>query len=135
MKGTGSGNNDKSKANLKKGKKFTPDYQPTPEAKSNGKMKLKTIQEGLEFIGSTVKATLKLTDAEGNEQVVELSHEARIAQKLVEMACNGNIKAIEQICKIKGLYAPTKNENTNFGNVEVNIVGQKNEDQFTPDSL
>lgn len=131
----GSGNNEKSKANLKKGKKFTPEYQPTPEAKSQGKIKLKTIQEGLEYIGQSMKATLKMTDENGNEVVLELSHQGRIAQKLIEMACNGNLKAIEQICKIQGLYAPTKNENTNFGNVEVNIVGEKNEDKFTPDSV
>ena len=42
--------NEQDKKNFAKGKKFSKDYQPSPEAKSLGKKKRKTMREVLEFI-------------------------------------------------------------------------------------
>lgn len=97
---------DKKLENLKKGKKFTSDYQPTPEAKSKGKKRINDLIEGISFIGSQLKSKIK--DEDGNE--VELSLEANIAYKLMQKASEGDLKAIDMVFKLKGLYAPEKLE-------------------------
>lgn len=119
------GINPNSKKNLEKGKRFSKENQPPPENKSAGHLRLKTIEDGFDFIGQQVKMTVKVTDEGGQEQTVNFSYEAAMAKKVMEMAANGNLKAFEQICKIKGIYAATKSEVENYDRVEITIKGKK----------
>lgn len=121
------GTNPKSKENLKKGVKFTKENQPSPENKAAGHLRLSTIQEGFDFIGKQIKFSAKVIDENGQEQNVNFSYEAAMAKKVIELASNGNLKAFEQICKIKGIYAPVKSEIDNYDRVEVVIKGNKPE--------
>ena len=45
------GINPNSKKNLEKGKRFSKENQPPPENKSAGHLRLKTIEDGFDFIG------------------------------------------------------------------------------------
>jgi hypothetical protein len=56
------------------GKKFSKDYQPSPEAKSKGKRRLNNFKEALEFLGNQLR---KVTTFDGEE--TELTFEANIA--------------------------------------------------------
>lgn len=73
------GKNEKAKNNLAKGKKFTSDYQPSPEAKSKGKMARKTMREEL----------IALLEAGKTQE--------KISVALIQEALNGNVKAFEVI--------------------------------------
>jgi hypothetical protein len=87
------------------GKKFSKEYQPSPEAKSKGKRRLNNFKEALEFLGSQLK---KVATFDGIE--TELSLEANIAYELMKKANNGDLKAIEIMAKLNGWNEPTKIE-------------------------
>lgn len=101
----------------KDGVKFSKENQPTPEAKSKGKRRIKDIRHALEFIGQQLKARTK--DNEGG--IVELSREAAIVNKLYEMAETGDIRAIETLAKLGGWYAE-KNQRTILAGLEYDEV-------------
>lgn len=94
--------------NLKKGKKFTSDYQPTGKAKSEGKRRINDFKEAMTYLGSQLRS--KYTDENGNE--IELGFDANLALTLMQMANKGDHKAMDMMFKIKGFYAPEKLEAT-----------------------
>ena len=99
----------KNDPNIKdKGKKFSKDYQPSPEAKSKGKRRLNNFKEALEFLGNQLR---KVTTFDGEE--TELTFEANIAYELMKKANEGDLKAIEIMEKLNGWEAPKKTENIN----------------------
>ena len=99
------------------GKRFSKDNQPPPEAKSQGRKKIKTMKEGLLFMGELTKKKMVI---DGEE--VELSHAASIAYELLKQASNGNLKAIELFARIQGEFAPTKLDHTSNGKEITNKV-------------
>ncbi len=78
----------------KRGKKFSKDYQPTPESKSKPK-RITQFREAIDFFGQQLKSK---TIIDGED--VELTFHANIAFKLMEMANKGDMKAIELITKV-----------------------------------
>lgn len=111
---------DKKLENLKKGKKFTTDYQPTPEAKSKGKQRINEFKEAMTFLGNQLKSKMK--DENGND--IELSFDANLALTVMQMATKGDLKAMDMVFKLKGFYAPEKQE-INLGLNEIIIEGIK----------
>ena len=99
------------------GKRFSKENQPPPEAKSQGRKKIKTMKEGLLFMGELTKKKMVI---DGEE--VELSHAASIAYELIKQASNGNLKAIELYSRIQGEFAPTKLDHTSNGKEITNKV-------------
>jgi hypothetical protein len=91
------------------GKKFSKDYQPSPEAKSKGRKRINGFKDALEFFGTQLKEMKTLED--GTE--VDLSFEANIGYQLMKKANEGDLKAIEIMAKLNGWEAPKKTENIN----------------------
>ena len=80
--------NEQDKINLAKGKKFSKENQPTPEAKSKGHQKRKTMREMLDYL-----LEKELTSKNGEKATtLEAMMTAMIKQGL-----NGNVKACEFI--------------------------------------
>jgi hypothetical protein len=101
----------------KGGKKFTNEYQPSPEAKSAGKVKLSTFREALDFISTKIKH--KEIDIDGQE--LEMTAETKALINLIKDTDHENPmvrhKAIEICTKIfpNWLQAKTINVKTDFG--------------------
>jgi hypothetical protein len=102
------------------GKKFSKDYQPSPEAKSKGKRRLNNFKDALEFLGSQLK---KVATFDGQE--TELTFEANIAYELMKKANEGDLKAIEIMAKLNGWEAPKKTETTITTETDIIIKGNK----------
>ena len=102
------------------GKKFSKDYQPSPEAKSKGKRRLNNFKDALEFLGNQLR---KVTTFDGEE--TELTFEANIAYELMKKANEGDLKAIEIMAKLNGWEAPKKTETTITTETDIIIKGNK----------
>lgn len=97
------------KAGKRNNKPFSKEYQPSPEAKSAGHKRIKTILAAVEYFGNKVKSRVKV---DGEE--IELTYESNIFFKLMEKANNGDLKAIELISKvIPGFLQSQKVDNRN----------------------
>lgn len=96
--------NEQDKINLAKGKKFSKENQPTPEAKSKGHQKRKTMREMLDYL-----LEKELTSKNGEKATtLEAMMTAMIKQGL-----NGNVKAVEFIRDTTGQKPTEKVEATN----------------------
>lgn len=96
--------NEQDKINLAKGKKFSKDNQPSPEAKSRGHQKKKTMREMLDYL-----LEKELTSKNGEKATtLEAMMTAMIKQGL-----NGNVKAVEFIRDTTGQKPTEKVEATN----------------------
>lgn len=93
----------------KDAKKFTKDYQPTPEAKSAGHKRLGRIKEALEFLGAQLHS--EETNLEG--ETILLSWEAKIGHELMRKAIKGDLGAVKILADICGWNAPI-NQNINL---------------------
>ena len=80
--------NEQDKINFSKGKKFSTEYQPTPKAKSEGKLKKKTMREVLDILMEK-----QLTNAKG-EKATTLE---AMMTACIKKALTGDIKANEFI--------------------------------------
>lgn len=83
------GKNEESKKNLAKGKKFSKEYQPTPEAKSLAKQKKKTMREMLDYL---MEKNIK-DKSTGNE----VSTLEAMSISLISKALKGDVRAYEVI--------------------------------------
>lgn len=96
--------NEQDKINLAKGKKFSKENQPSPEAKSRGHQKKKTMREMLDYL-----LEKELTSKNGEKATtLEAMMTAMIKQGL-----NGNVKAVEFIRDTTGQKPTEKVEATN----------------------
>lgn len=96
--------NEQDKINLAKGKKFSKENQPTPEAKSRGHQKRKSMREMLDYL-----LEKELTSKNGEKATtLEAMMTAMIKQGL-----NGNVKAVEFIRDTTGQKPTEKVEATN----------------------
>lgn len=96
--------NEQDKINLAKGKKFSKENQPSPEAKSKGHQKKKTMREMLDYL-----LEKELTNKNGEKATtLEAMMTAMIKQGL-----NGNVKAVEFIRDTTGQKPTEKVEATN----------------------
>ena len=96
--------NEQDKINLAKGKKFSKENQPTPEAKSKGHQKRKTMRAMLDYL-----LEKELTNKNGEKATtLEAMMTAMIKQGL-----NGNVKAVEFIRDTTGQKPTEKVEATN----------------------
>lgn len=96
--------NEQDKINLAKGKKFSKENQPSPEAKSRGHQKRKTMREMLDYL-----LEKELTSKSGEKATtLEAMMTAMIKQGL-----NGNVKAVEFIRDTTGQKPTEKVEATN----------------------
>ena len=96
--------NEQDKINLAKGKKFSKENQPTPEAKSKGHQKRKSMREMLDYL-----LEKELTNKNGEKATtLEAMMTAMIKQGL-----NGNVKAVEFIRDTTGQKPTEKVEATN----------------------
>ena len=96
--------NEQDKINFAKGKKFSKDNQPSPEAKSRGHQKKKTMREMLDYL-----LEKELTNKNGEKATtLEAMMTAMIKQGL-----NGNVKAVEFIRDTTGQKPTEKVEATN----------------------
>lgn len=106
----------------KGGKKFTSEYQPTPEAKSAGKRKLSTFKEAIEFISSKIKH--QETDIDG--EILEMTAETKALINLIKDTDHDNPfvrhKAIEMCTKIfpNWLQAKKIDIKTDYGALPMN---------------
>ena len=71
------------KINFAKGKKFTKDYQPTPEAKKLGHLKKKTLEE---LKQSILDKSFKLIDEKLDDSEITSSELLNIFNKAVDMS-------------------------------------------------
>lgn len=105
--------NEESLKNLKKGKKFSKDYQPSPEAKSKGQKNAKTFREVLDYLLEkeiTNKAGEKATTREA------------ISVSLIKKALSGDVRAYEVIRDTTGEKPTDKIDATN---TNIDITDQK----------
>ena len=109
--------NEQDKINLAKGKKFSKDNQPSPEAKSRGHQKRKTMREMLDYL-----LEKELTNKNG-EKATTL--EAMMAS-MIKQSINGNVRACEFIRDTIG-QKPT--EKVDVDAKGINIVVGSDEDK------
>lgn len=109
--------NEQDKINLAKGKKFSKENQPTPEAKSKGHQKRKTMREMLDYL-----LEKELTNKNG-EKATTL--EAMMAS-MIEQSISGNVRACEFIRDTIG-QKPT--EKVDVDAKGINIVVGSDEDK------
>ena len=103
--------------NLKKGVKFSKEYQPSSEAKRKGHQKKKTMREMLDYL-----LEKELTNKNGEKATtLEAMMTAMIKQGL-----NGNVKAVEFIRDTTG-QKPT--EKVDVDAKGINIVVGSDEDK------
>ena len=96
--------NEQDKINLAKGKKFSKENQPSPEAKRKGHQKKKTMRAMLDYL-----LEKELTSKNGEKATtLEAMMTAMIKQGL-----NGNVKAVEFIRDTTGQKPTEKVEATN----------------------
>lgn len=109
----------------KEGVKFTKEYQPTPEAKSNGKNRISNFKEAITFFGEKLKKQISI-----DGELIELTYHSNIAYQLLKKANEGDLKAIDILVKIEGWDAPKELKITNNDNVfKLEII---NENTTTP---
>ena len=106
--------------------KFTKDYQPTGANKSAGKQRINRMKEALEFLGARLHSTETLADGTG----LELSYEAQIGKKLIEMAIKGDLKAIALLGSFLGWEAEKK-QNINIKSEWLDWIKSGNVIEFT----
>lgn len=82
------GKNEVSRKNLEKGKKFSTENQPSPEAKSKGWQRKKSMKDMLDYL--LVK---EITSQSGEKA----STQEAISISLIKQALKGNIRAYEVI--------------------------------------
>lgn len=95
--------NEESLKNLKKGKQFSKDYQPSPEAKSQGQKNAKTFRETLEILLAN-----EITNKAGEKATTQVA----ISVSLIKKALNGDIRAFEVIRDTIGQKPQDKIETT-----------------------
>ena len=95
--------NEQDKINLAKGKKFSKENQPSPEAKSAGKKKRKTMREMLDYL-----LEKEITNKSGEKA----STQEAITVSLINQALKGNVKAWEVIRDTIGEKPQDKIETT-----------------------
>ena len=105
--------NEQDKKNFAKGKKFSKDYQPSPEAKSLGKKKRKTMREMLDYL-----LEKEITNKAGEKA----STQEAITVALIAQALKGNIRAWELIRDTIGEKPSDKIETTQ---TTINIQDKK----------
>ena len=116
--------NEQDKINLAKGKKFTKEYQPTPEAKSQGHQKRKSMREMLDYL-----LEKEITNSAGQKA----STQEAITVSLIKQALNGNVKAWEVIRDTIGEKPTDRQEITGGVNVSpatFNILPVKSKDEL-----
>lgn len=96
--------NEQDKINLAKGKKFSKENQPSPEAKSKGHQKRKTMREMLDYL-----LEKELTSKNG-EKATTLE---AMMTSMIKQGLNGNVKAVEFIRDTTGQKPTEKVEATN----------------------
>lgn len=109
--------NEQDKINFAKGKKFSKDNQPSPEAKSRGHQKKKTMREMLDYL-----LEKELTNKNG-EKATTL--EAMMAS-MIKQSISGNVRACEFIRDTIG-QKPT--EKVDVDAKGINIVVGSDEDK------
>ena len=96
--------NEQDKINLAKGKKFSKENQPTPEAKSKGHQKRKTMREMLDYL-----LTKEITNTKG-EKATTLE---ALMVATIKKGMSGDTRAIEFIRDTIGEKPTEKVEATN----------------------
>lgn len=96
------GQNEQSKKNLAKGKKFTGDYQPKPERKSNGKRKANALRKEIEKSAEILKRLLAEEIENPKTGQVLTKKEAMLYGVLVKAIKEHDLKAVELILKLIG---------------------------------
>ena len=109
--------NEQDKINLAKGKKFSKDNQPSPEAKSRGHQKKKTMREMLDYL-----LEKELTNKNG-EKATTLE---AMMTAMIKQSINGNVRACEFIRDTIG-QKPT--EKVDVDAKGINIVVGSDEDK------
>lgn len=105
--------NEESLKNLKKGKQFSKDYQPTPEAKSQGQKNAKTMRETLEILLAK-EITNKAGETATTREAISVS--------LIKKAMSGDVRAFEVIRDTIGEKPTDKIDATN---TNIDITDQK----------
>jgi hypothetical protein len=108
----------------KEGVKFSKEYQPSPEAKSNGKKRISDFKEAITFFGEQLKKQISI-----DGELIELTYHSNIAYQLLKKANEGDLKAIDILAKIEGWNAPTKSENINTNIDKTPIFGDLDLDE------
>lgn len=117
------GKNEQSKNNLKKGKMFSKEYQPSPLAKSNGKQKKIKMRE---MLGILLEKEVK------NKKGETATTLEAISVSLIKQAMSGNVKAFEVIRDTIGekpeipMFSITQAVQVNKNDIEeaVNIINE-----------
>lgn len=96
---------------LKNLKKFTKDYQPTPEAKSKGKLKANAERKEIETSAKILQRLLQneITNNTTGETITQ--KEAMLLTLLSQAIKEKNLKAIEMILKIIGDFSDIPQSN------------------------
>ena len=118
------GQNEESLKNLAKGKKFSTENQPSPEAKSLGKQKRKTMKEMLDYL-----LEKEITNKAGEKA----STQEAITVALIKEALKGNVKAWEIIRDTIGEKPTDKQQiigGVNLSPTTFNILPVKNKDEL-----
>ena len=111
------GQNEESRKNLLKGRKFSKENQPAPEAKSAGKLKRKTMREMLDYL---------LEKEVTNKQGETATTREAITVALVKQALSGNVKAWEVIRDSIGEKPTDKQElSGNIGNLSIVVTKEE----------
>lgn len=95
--------NEESLKNLKKGKQFSKDYQPSPEAKSQGQKNAKTFRDMLEIL-----LEKEITNKAGEKATTQEA----ISISLIKKAMSGDVRAFEVIRDTIGQKPQDKIETT-----------------------
>ena len=107
--------NEESLKNLKKGKQFSKDYQPSSEAKSQGQKNAKTFRETLEIL-----LAKEITNKAGEIATTQVA----IGVSIIKKALNGDVRAFEVIRDTIG-QKPTENiiaTNTNIDITDKKVI-------------
>ena len=102
--------NEESLKNLQKGKKFSAENQPSPEAKSKGQKEKKTMRELLDYL-----LEKEITNKKGEKATTKEA----ILVAAIKKAIEGDIKALQFIRDTIGEMPVVKQEVENKG---INIV-------------
>jgi hypothetical protein len=90
----------------KTGNNFAKNPQPSPLAKSEGRRRISSIKEAVDFLAAQLKS---VKDVNGNE--IEFTFESNIAFELMKKANEGDLNAIKIYSDWQGLNKPIKTEN------------------------
>jgi len=111
--------NEASLNNLKKGKKFSKEYQPTGEAKSEGWQA--KIAEEKETEKTVIILSRVLQKLVKDRQGQELTAKEAMLLALLQKALKGDIRAIELIIKLIGEMPADKQEVTNRNGITIMV--------------